>query len=158
MTCHSLRTRGVTAASFCFATTSQRRFDVIVALLLPCVPAGTISRLCLELYRDLMHRCCICLCASINLFWIWILNLNASFHHHMWIQTRVTVRKRLSWVVTSVTLTFDPWPRPFARTSFLSLVITPENSMMIRWWEHSQQVWRTDGQTDRGTDGQTDHS
>ena len=27
----------------------------------------------------------------------------------MWIQTGVTVRKRLSWVVTSVTLTFDLW-------------------------------------------------
>ena len=36
-----------------------------------------------------------------------IIKLYASFHHHMWIQTRVTVRKRLSWVVTSVTLTFD---------------------------------------------------
>ena len=35
------------------------------------------------------------------------LKLCAAFHHHMWIQTWVTVRKRLSWVVTSVTLTFD---------------------------------------------------
>ena len=35
------------------------------------------------------------------------IKLYASFHHHMWIQTGVTVRKRLSWVVTSVTLTFD---------------------------------------------------
>ena len=33
------------------------------------------------------------------------IKLYASFHHHMWIQTGVTVRKRLSWVVTSVTLT-----------------------------------------------------
>ena len=32
------------------------------------------------------------------------IKLYASFHHHMWIQTGVTVRKRLSWVVT---LTFD---------------------------------------------------
>ena len=38
----------------------------------------------------------------------------AWFHHHMWIQTGVTVRKRLSWVVTSVTLTFDLWPWPLA--------------------------------------------
>ena len=68
MTCHSLRTRGVIAASFCFGTTSQRRFDVKVALLSRCVPAGAISRLCLELYRDLMYRNCICLCVSINLF------------------------------------------------------------------------------------------
>ena len=33
-------------------------------------------------------------------------------------------------------------------TSLLSLVITPENFMMIRWWEHSQK-----GVTDRQTDG-----
>ena len=57
----------------------------------------------------------------------------------MWIQTGVTVRKWLSWVVTSVTLTFDLWPWPFAWTSLLSMVITPENFMMTRWWEHSQQ-------------------
>ena len=30
-----------------------------------------------------------------------------------------------NWVVTSVTLTFDLWPWPFAWTSLLSLVITP---------------------------------
>ena len=30
----------------------------------------------------------------------------ASFHHHMWNQTGVMVRKRLSWVLISVTLTF----------------------------------------------------
>ena len=35
------------------------------------------------------------------------IKLYASFYHHMWIQTGVTVRKRLSWVMTSVTLTFD---------------------------------------------------
>ena len=57
--------------------------------------------------------------------------LCVSFHHHMWIQTGVTVRKRLSWVLTSVTLTFDLWPWPFAWTSLLSVVITPENFMMI---------------------------
>ena len=74
----------------------------------------------------------------------------------MLIQTRVTVRKRLSWVLTSVTLTFDLWPWPFAWTSLLSLVITPENFMMIWWWEHGEKGVtdrRTDGQTDRQTDG-----
>ena len=80
-----------------------------------------------------------------------IIKLYASFHHHMWIQTGVTVPKRLNWVVTSVTLTFDFWPWPFAWTSLLSLVITPENFMMIGWWEHSQKGV-TDGQTDRRTD------
>ena len=81
--------------------------------------------------------------------------LCASFHHHMWIQTGVTVRKRLSRMLTSVTLTFDLWPWPFARTSLLSLVITPEIFMMIRWWKHSQKGV-TDGQTDRQTNRQTD--
>ena len=87
------------------------------------------------------------------------IKLYVPFHHHMWIQTGVTVRKRLSWVVTSVTLTFDLWPWPFAWTSLLSLVITPENFMMIGWWEHSQKGVtdrRTDGRTDRQTDGRTD--
>ena len=72
------------------------------------------------------------------------IKLYASFHHHMWIQTGVTVRKRLSWVVT---LTFDLWPWPFAWTLLWSLVITPENFMMIPWWEHSQK-----GVTDRRTE------
>ena len=84
-----------------------------------------------------------------------IIKLYASFHHHMWIQTGVTVRKRLSWVVPSVTLTSYLWPQPFAWTSLLSLVITPENFMMIQWWEHSQKGvtdGRTDGETDRRTE------
>ena len=85
-----------------------------------------------------------------------IIKLYASFQHHMWIHTRVTVRKRLIWVLTSVTLTFDLWPWPFAWTSLLSLVITPESFMMIWWWEHGEKGVtdrRTDGQTDRQTDG-----
>ena len=76
-----------------------------------------------------------------------IMKLYASFHHYMWIQTRVTVRKRLSWVLNNVTLTFDLWPCHFAWTSLLSLVITPENFMMTRWWEHGEK-----GVTDRRTD------
>ena len=75
----------------------------------------------------------------------------ASFYHHMWIQTGVTVRKRLSWFMTSVILTFDLWPLPFAWTSLLSLVITPENFVAIRWQEHSEK-----GVTDRQTDRQTE--
>ena len=87
------------------------------------------------------------------------IKLYVSFHHHMWMQTGVTVRKRLSWVATSVTLTFDLWPCPFAWTLPWSVVITPENFVMIRWWEHSQKGVtdrQTDRQTDRRTDGQTD--
>ena len=56
-----------------------------------------------------------------------------------------------------VTLTFDLWPWPFAWTSLLSLVITPENFMMIRWWEQSQKGV-TDGQTDGQTDRQTENT
>ena len=67
----------------------------------------------------------------------------------------VRVRKRLNWVLTSVTLTFDLWPWPFVCTSLLTMEITPENFMMIRWWEHGEKGV-TDGQTDRQTDGQTD--
>ena len=75
---------------------------------------------------------------------------------HWWIQTGVTVRKRPIWVkfddfFTSVNLTFDLWPWLFAWTSLLSLVITPENFVMIRWWEHGQNGV-TDGRTDRQTD------
>ena len=81
------------------------------------------------------------------------IKLCASFRHHMWIKTGVTVRKRLSGFMTSVTLTFDLWPWPLARTSHLSLVITPENFRMIRWWEHSAKGV-TDGRTDGRTDGQ----
>ena len=81
--------------------------------------------------------------------------LCAWFHCHMWIQTGVRVRKRLSWVLTSVTLTFDLWPWPFAWTSLLTIVITPENFMMIRWWEHGERGV-TDRQTDGRTDGRTD--
>ena len=42
------------------------------------------------------------------------------------------------------------WPWPFAWTSPLSMVITPENFMMIRSQEHCQR-----GVTDRQTDRQT---
>ena len=58
------------------------------------------------------------------------IRLYASFHHHMWIRTGVTVRKVGLWPL---------WPWPFEWTLLWSFVITPENFMMIRWWEHSQQ-------------------
>ena len=65
--------------------------------------------------------------------------------------------KTAKWVMTSVTLTFDLWPWPFAWTSCLSMVITPENFRMMRWEEHCQKGV-TDGQRDRQTDGQTEIS
>ena len=42
------------------------------------------------------------------------IKLCASFHRHMLIQTGVTVRKLLNWVLTAVTFTFDLWPWPSA--------------------------------------------
>ena len=85
-----------------------------------------------------------------------ILSFCASFDSHLWIQNGVTVRKRQIWVkiidfLSCVTLTFDLWPWPFAWTSLLSLVMTPENFMMIRWWEHSEK-----GVTGGQTDGRTE--
>ena len=79
--------------------------------------------------------------------------LCAWFHCHMRIQNGVRVRKRLSWLSTSVTLTFDLWPWPFAWTSLLTMVITPENFIMIRWWEHGEK-----GVTDRQTDRRTENT
>ena len=92
------------------------------------------------------------------------IELYASFHHHMWIQAGGTVRKRLSLVMTFVTLTVDLRPWPFAWKSPLWLVLTPENFGMIRWPEHigkgvtnRETYGRTDGgQTDGRTDVQAD--
>ena len=78
------------------------------------------------------------------------IKLYASFHHHMWIQTGITVQKRLSWVMTSVTLTFDLLPWPFAWTSLLSWVITPE----ISWWYDNRNIVKKVWQTEERTDGQ----
>ena len=50
---------------------------------------------------------------------------------------------------------FDLWPWPFAWTSCLSMVITPENFRMIRWQEHCHKGV-TDGQMNRHTDGETE--
>ena len=55
------------------------------------------------------------------------------------------------FVLTSVTLTFDPWTWLFAWTLLLSLVITPETVMLVWWREHNEK-----GVTDRRTDGRTD--
>ena len=78
--------------------------------------------------------------------------LCAWFHCHMCIQTGVRVRKRLSWVLTSVTLTFDLWPWPFSWTSLLTMVIT----LKISWWYDDGNMVKKVWQTDRQTDGRTD--
>ena len=82
--------------------------------------------------------------------------IRASLHRHMCIQSGVIVCKRLNEVLTAVTFTFDlllPWP--FAWPSLLSMAITPEKFMMMRWWKQNgvtvygrQADGRMNGQTD----------
>ena len=84
--------------------------------------------------------------------------LCASFRSHVWIQTGVSLEtpklgQNLFWPVT---LAFDLWPWPFARTSLLPMVITPENFLMIGWQNIVKKVSQTDRQTDGQTDRQTD--
>ena len=81
------------------------------------------------------------------------LKLCAWFQSHLWIQTRVTVQRPLNWVLTSVTLTFDLLTWPFAWTLLLSMVITPENFLMI-WWQENSEKGVTDKRTDRQIDRQ----
>ena len=74
--------------------------------------------------------------------------LCASFRSHLCIQTGVTVRKRPNWGKICFDLCdLDLWPSPFAWASRLSMVITLKN-FRIRWQEHCQKAWQTDGWTD----------
>ena len=80
-----------------------------------------------------------------------IIKLYASFHHHMCIQSGVIVRKPFSWVLTSVTFTFDLdllHGRRFCHWSYL---------LKISWWYNDgkkavKKVWEVDKQTDRRTE------
>ena len=61
----------------------------------------------------------------------------------------------VKFILTCVTLTSALWHWPFAWTPLMSMVITPENFVMIRREEHCGKGvtdGRTDGQTDRRTD------
>ena len=82
--------------------------------------------------------------------------LSNTKHPHMRIQTGVTVRKRINGVLTSLTLTFSIWPWPFVWTSLFSMVITPENFLMIQWEEHTDKLSKTGGRMDRQTDERTE--
>ena len=62
------------------------------------------------------------------------IKLYVSFRHHMWIQTGVTVRKRLSWVVTSVTLTFDLWLWPWKNRAPLLCYFKLSAAFHRDWW------------------------
>ena len=74
--------------------------------------------------------------------------LCASFHSHMWIQTGVTVQKRPNWGK----ICFDLYDLDLCHLTFtLCMAITFVN-MMMRWQEHCEKVWETDGQTDGRTE------
>ena len=79
------------------------------------------------------------------------IKLCATFHHHMWIQTGVTVRKRLNPIHHDL-CDLDLWPLTLTFCMDITSVNgTPENFRMIRWLEHSEKGV-TDGRTDRQTE------
>ena len=82
---------------------------------------------------------------------VWPWNFTSSYVNSNWSYSPETAK----WGRDLCDL--DLWPWPFAWTLRRSLVITPENVMMIRWWEHSQKGV-TDRRTDRRTDGQTENT
>ena len=103
---------------------------------------------------------CSCLCA---IYWSqllsreWRCSWSTSPKHHQAICTISSSYVNSNWSYSPETVKLgvdlcdlDLWPWPFAWTSLLSLVITPENFMMIRWWEHGEKDV-TDGQTDGRT-------
>ena len=76
----------------------------------------------------------------------------ASFHHHVWIQTGVTARNRLSWVLTYVTLTFDLWPWPLHGHHFSQWWQLLE----ISCWYGDRNIVKRVSQTDGRTDGRSE--
>ena len=78
-----------------------------------------------------------------------IVYLCASFHHHMWIQTGVTVRKRLRLGFDLSDL--DLWPLTLTFSMDLTFVIG-NNS----WWYDDGNIVKKVWQMDRRTYGRTD--
>ena len=78
------------------------------------------------------------------------IKLCASFHHHMWIQTGFTVRKRLSWVLTSVILTFKPLT--------FCMDITSANGNNSWKFQDDTMTWTLSKRCGGRTDGETDRS
>ena len=80
----------------------------------------------------------------------------ASFLGHMWNQNGTTAQKHLIQVIigeflSCVALKSDGWLWPSAWTSLLSMVITPENFIMIPWEAHFKK-----DVTDRWMDRETE--
>ena len=80
--------------------------------------------------------------------------LFASFRSHLYIWTGVTSGNAQIWskfALTSVTLTFDLWPWPFARTSLLSMVNHSRQVNDDTMRTIMKKACVTDRQTDRRT-------
>ena len=84
--------------------------------------------------------------------------LCASCRNHLWIQTAVIIRKPPNWDQ----ICFDLCDLDFWHLTLTFCMdntsVNGNNFRMIRWQEHCQKVWRTDGQTDGRTDGQGERS
>ena len=79
------------------------------------------------------------------------IKLYASFHHHMWIQTGVTVRKRLSGVMTC---DLDLWPPTL--TFRMDITSVDGNNFWKFHDDTDRNIVKKVSQTDRQTDGRTE--
>ena len=79
-----------------------------------------------------------------------------SFLHHFVAigEFKLELQSRNAKFGSNSTIFLAVWPWNLT-DDHLSMVITPENFLMIRWWEHGEKGV-TDGQTDRQTDRRTD--
>ena len=75
------------------------------------------------------------------------IKLYASFHHHMWIQTGVTVRKRLSWVVTSAGCPAHRSARKIGKKDFFTRKNRRKTGKYYRKQggkqEHNSTIWNS---------------
>ena len=82
-----------------------------------------------------------------------IIKLYASLHHHMWIQTGVTVWKRLNWVCDLCEL--DLWPLTLTFCMHVTSV-AGNNIIKISWWYNDGNIVKKVWRTDRRADGRTE--
>ena len=76
-------------------------------------------------------------------------------YHALCIIPSPYVNSNWSYDLETAKLGFNLRPWPFAWKSLLSMVITPESLMTIRWWEHNEKGV-TERRVDRRMDWQTD--
>ena len=107
------------------------------------------------LHLNVRNSWCYCLVLFFFFFLLfvylyWCLCPGLCYVHMLWL-TCLLLLCRYCNSLQYLCLT-EPGIRYFFNKLF-KLVITPENFMMIRWWEHSQK-----GVTDRQTDGRTENT